>query len=77
MLSHDAKWMLDRAMDKAKMENHELLVMVFDRSVEANEKGEALEVVCSMRVAPEIIQGMAQEALGLVAEGHGKLILPN
>lgn len=69
MLSLDAKWMLNRSIDKARGEHHELLIFSFDRSLKANEEGAALEVLCSLNSNPEVMMQLCQEALSVVAGG--------
>lgn len=65
VLSLDTRNLLDRAMAKAKLENHELLVFSFDR----NAHEDAVEVICTMKSDPQTMQGLCQEALSVVAAG--------
>lgn len=62
MLTHDAKWLLDRAMGKAKKEGHEMLVVVFNRTETELET----EVLCSMKKNPELLRQMVQQTLRVV-----------
>lgn len=70
MLSAETKRYLAKAMALAQEEDHELLVLNFNRAPDS----EGVEVLCSMKDStPENIAQLAQEALGFFA--HQSLIV--
>lgn len=72
MLSAETKRHLAKAMALAQQEDHELLVLNFNRAPQPEESG--VEVLCSMKdTTPENIAQLAQEALGFFA--HHSLII--
>lgn len=67
MLSDETRKYLAKAMGLAKQDNHELLVLDFDRAPEDGEPG--VQVLCSMQdTTPENVATMAREALGYFAQ---------
>jgi hypothetical protein len=76
MISHVTKYHVERAIDKASAEDHELLIIAFNK----NEPNEGVEVICSMKLPPEQLSIMAREALSVEAEGpnnKSKILLAN